>query len=177
MNYTIQSRITPKIFQEFAWFDLLRQQKRWRAPLLFTLILSAFAGVCFLAGDQIRGAALLGGVLLGVGLILPLGWLLSFYLSVQAEAKKLRLAQAPVAYTLRLTSRELTASNDKERASFPWSQIHRACRLHSVICLYVSPRRAFLLPTGPQGEGDRLWRDICRQISGERTVDFRHRSI
>lgn len=172
MNYTVQARITPEIFQEFAWFDLLRQQRRWRAPLLFAGIMAAFGCVCFPAAQRVRGAALLGGVLLGVGIVLPLGWLLSFYLSLRAEGKKLKLAQAPAAYTLRLSDQGLRVSNEKEQADFSWSQIHRVCRLRRCICLYAAPHRAFLLPTGSGDEGDRLWRDICQRVPGEKVRDF-----
>ena len=174
MNYTVQARITPEIFQEFAWFDLLRQQKRWRTPLLFLLIMSAFSAVCFLTAGRVRGAALLGGVLLGVGIILPLGWLLSFYLSLRAETKKLKLARAPVAYTLRLTNQGLAVSTETEKADFPWSQLHRACRLRRSICLYAAPRRAFLLPSEPGDAGDRLWGEICQRLPDEKVRDLRH---
>ena len=78
---------------------------------------------------------MLGGVLLGVGIVLPLGWLLSFYLSLRAEVKKRKLAQAPAAYTLRLTDRGLGVSNGTEQADFPWSQLHQVCRLHRCVCL------------------------------------------
>ena len=152
MSYTVQARITPEVFQEFAWFDLLRHQKRLRAPLLFTLVMAAFAGVCFLAAGRVRGAGLLGGVLLGVGLVLPLCWLLSFHLSVRGEAKKLKLAQAPVAYTLRLTAHGLEVSNEKENAQFPWEQLHRVCRLRRSVCLYVTPG---LPPAHPWRRGGR----------------------
>ena len=62
--------------------------------------MAAFSAVFFLMSGRTRGAGLLGGVLLGVGLVLPLGWLLSFHLSVRAEAKRLGLAQGQAAYTL-----------------------------------------------------------------------------
>lgn len=172
MKQTIQARITPEIFQEFAWFDLLRHQKRWRAPLLFSLAMAIFAGACFMAAGRVRGAGLLGGVLLGVGLILPLGWLLSFYFSVRTEAKRLKLAQAPVAYTLHLTAQGLDVSNETESTCFPWDQLHRACRLRRCICLYVTPRRAFLLPTGTQEESARLWDSLGRRLPGEKMRDF-----
>lgn len=174
MNHTVQARITPEIFQEFAWFDLLRHRKRYRAPLLFALIMAVFAGVCLLAAGRVRGAGLLGGVLLGVGLVLPLGWLLSFHFSVRTEAKRLKLAQAPVAYTLRLTAQGLGVSNEKETAQFSWDQLHRVCRLRRCVCLYATPGRAFLLPTGGGEEDDRLWEALRRRLPGEKLEDFRH---
>ena len=109
---------------------------------------------------------------LGVGIVLPLGWLLSFYLSLRTEVKKRKLAQAPAAYTLRLTDRGLGVSNGTEQADFPWSQLHQVCRLHRCVCLYTAPRKAFLLPAGSGEETDRLWQAICKQAPGEKVRDY-----
>lgn len=43
----VQSNIDPKNFRRFALFDTFCRRKRWRGPLLFAAILSAFAAVCF----------------------------------------------------------------------------------------------------------------------------------
>lgn len=172
MDYTIYSHITPKVFQEFAWFDILRQQRRWQTPALFTLLMSVFAAVCFLAPERVRGAGLLGWVLLAVGLLLPLGWLLSFHLSVRAETKRLKLSQAPVAYTLRLTDQGLSVSNDREQADFSWDQLHSACRLQHCVCLYTAPRQAFLLPDADLPEKPSFWQDICRFLPPNKVRDL-----
>lgn len=174
MDDRIEARITPEIFREFAWFDMVRVQKRCRAPLLFALIMAAFAVICFLAADRVGGAGLLGGVLLGAGLVLPLGWLLSFYLSVRGEAKKLRLAQAPVAYVLHLTDRGLEATREKEHSQCSWERMQQVCRLKRCICLYAAPRRAFLLPDAGLRDADRLWRDICQRVPDKKVQDLRH---
>lgn len=167
MKYTVEARVTPQVFQSFAWFDLLRRQKRWRAPCLFALIMAVFAGACFALGG-----GLLGGVLLGVGLVLPLGWLLSFHLSVRAESKRLKLAESPVAYTLRLSEETLRATTPKETAEYPWEKLYRACRLKRCICLYATSSNAFLLPTDG-AEGDRLWDFIRTRLPAERVRDYR----
>ncbi len=172
MDRTVPARITPEIFQEFAWFDMLRQQRRYRAPLIFFLIMAGFSVICFLAVGRLNGALLIGCVLLGVGLILPLGWLLSFFLSVRAESKRLKLAKAPVAYTLNLTGAGLSVSNEKEKADFKWEQIYRACRLRRCICLYVAPQKAFLLPTGELEDRDALWEDLCARLAKGKAHDF-----
>lgn len=176
MEHTVKAQITPEIFQEFAWFDMLRQQKRYRMPGIFFLIMAAFAGVCFLAGNGIRGAGLLGGVLLGVGLVLPLGWLLSFHLSIRAESKRLKLAQAPVAYTLHLTGKGLTVTTEREKAEYPWEQLYCACRLRRCICLYAGPRRAFLLPAKAGQDGDRIWGEICGYLAEGKARDYSGRA-
>lgn len=173
MKRTIGSHVTPEVFREFAWFDMLYQQRRYRAPVLFTAIMAASAAVCGLMSGRVRGAGLLGGVLLGVGLILPLGWLLSFHLSIRAESGRLKLAQAPVAYTLRLTDQSLTVSKDDERVEFAWDKLLRACRLRRSICFYTAPRQAFLLPMEDIPDADRLWQELVQRLPAERVRTFR----
>ncbi len=172
MDRSFPARITPEIFQDFAWFDMLRRQRRYRAPLIFFLIMAGFSIICFLTVGRLNGALLIGCVLLGVGLVLPLGWLLSFFLSVRAEAKRLKLSRAPVAYTLHLTDAGLSVSNGKEKADFKWEQLHGAFRLRRCVCLYVAPQKAFLLPTGELEDADALWGEICARLPGEKTRNF-----
>lgn len=170
MNRTVPARITPEIFQEFAWFDLFRRKKRWRAPLFFAAAMTAFSVVCFLAADRIRGAVLLGCVLLGVGLLLPLRWLRDFRLSIRSEVRRLELDRAPVAYVLRLTDGGLEVSNEKEKAAYAWDQLCLACRLGRCIALYVSPEKAFLLPTETEKLGERIWGEICEHLPEEKRL-------
>lgn len=172
MNRTVPARITPKVFQEFAWFDILRQQRRYRAPVLFAAIMTVFAAVCFLVSGRVRGAGLLGGVLLGVGLVLPLGWLLSFHFSLRAESKRLELAQAPVAYTLRFADQGLTISKDQEQVEFSWDKLWKVCRLRRCLCLYAAPRQAFLLPVEDIPDADELWQALCQKLPAEKRQDF-----
>lgn len=171
MDRTVPCRITPEIFREFAWFDLFQRKKRWRAPVFFAIVMTAFSVVCFVAAERVRGAVVLGCVLLGAGLLLPLRWLRDFRLSVQAEVQRLDLARAPVAYVLHLTDAGLEASNERERAACPWDRLYLACRLGSCIALYVSPEKAFLLPTETEKLGERIWGELCRKLPGEKTAD------
>ena len=67
----LDARITPEVFREFAFFDTFRRQKRWKGPALFALIMGGFAGVCFALRGSREQAALIGAVLLVVGLGLP----------------------------------------------------------------------------------------------------------
>lgn len=172
MDRSFPARITPEVFQEFAWFDMLRRQRRYRAPLTFFLIMAGFSAICFLTVGRLNGALLIGCVLLGVGLILPLGWLLSFFLSVRAESRRLKLSRAPVAYTLRLTDAGLSVSNEKEKAELKWEQLHGAFRLRRCVCLYAAPQKAFLLPTGELEDRDALWDEICTRLPKGKTRDF-----
>ena len=69
---SIPVRMDTAAFREFSAFDVLTRQKRWRRPLLFAVLMVAFAIVCFTQVGQREGAALLGTVLTVVGTNIPL---------------------------------------------------------------------------------------------------------
>ena len=85
---TIPATIDSSDFVSFALFDTFRRKKRWKMPLLFAIIMSAFAIVCFAMRKTRAQATLLGTVLLSIGLVLPLVWFLWFLNSVKKEGGK-----------------------------------------------------------------------------------------
>lgn len=152
---TVAANIDAKTFRRFALFDAFARQKRWRSPALFAAILAAFSAVCFAARGTRAQATLLGGVLLGVGLVLPLVWLGMFALSLRRSAKRLGLSAEKTQYTVALSPEKIHVSNDREEADFPWGAVHGAWRVKGCVYLYVSPTRAFLLPDGANTQ--RAW--------------------
>lgn len=170
-TFLIQSRITPEIFREFAIFDTLRRQKRYKGPLLFALIMIGFAVICFTQMGRREQAGLLGGVLLSVGVLLPAVYILTFLYSVKKRAKQLERAKTP-AYTVELSNKKVTAAAGEERAEYRWNKIMYAYRLRRSICLYIAANRAYLLPAG-DGGNDEVWALICGHIPEDKRKDLR----
>lgn len=166
---TIPSRIDAETFRRFALYDTFTRQGRWRAPALFAAILGASAAVCFFMRDRQEGAALLGGVLLAVGLGLPAFYIANYLWSVRKQGR--RLDSAKIAYTLHLKEAGLLVVAGQERAEFPWEGIHLACRVRGCIYIYVSPQRAFLLPDCGQSEA--AWDLLLEKVPAERRQDRR----
>ena len=83
----VPARIDAAAFCRFAIFDAFSVRKRWRSPALFAALMSAFAAVCLAMHGSREGAGLLGGVLLAVGLGLPLVYVVSYVCSVRRQAK------------------------------------------------------------------------------------------
>lgn len=168
----IPCRITTEIFREFAVFDTMRRQKRWRSPALFAAIMTAFACVCFAQQGRREQAPLIGGVLLVVGLGLPAAYFLSFFLSVRKQERQLKLSAAPAAYTVTLSSEAVSVTDGKRRVEYAWSDIVRVYRIRRSTCLYAAANRAYLLPAGnPHDEA--CWALITRQVPPERRTDLR----
>lgn len=151
----VPAKITREIFRRFAYFDAFYHQGHWQRPLAFALLMSAFSVPCFLLRDRREGAVLLGGVLLAVGLGLPLAYLLSFSLSLRRQMRRMDLSGERIAYTLRLEPCGVHVTAGTEAADYPWETVHMAYRASGCDYLYVSAGRAYLLPHGPSSE--KVW--------------------
>lgn len=170
----IQSRITPEAFREFAVFDTLYRQKRYLRPLVFAAILAGFAAVCFSQRGQREQAALLGGVLLAVGLGLPLVYFLTFFYSVYKQAKQLKGKKAPLAYTVELSQEQVAVLVGEQRMEYRWEDILAVYRIRHSTCLYVAANRAYLLPAAADGrEEQKRWAFLCEHISNKNRKDLR----
>ena len=89
-SITVEVMVDARIFRQFALFDARRVKRVWRSPLIFVLIMSAFALVCFFMRERSQ-AVLLGCVLLGVGLILPTVYFGFFLHSIKKQIEKMKL--------------------------------------------------------------------------------------
>lgn len=171
MNDTITVRVEmdAKTFRSFAWFDAFSRQKRWRSPALFAAILLAFAAVCFLMQGRAEQAALLGGVLTAVGVILPLGYFLQFYVTLRDQVKKFGLSQPKEVYSLTFSPEHVLVTNGKEENALAWDSIFAAYRRKGCIYLYAAANKAFLLPEDQiPGGGDGLWAMLEGHMAPER---------
>lgn len=165
------SNIDQNDFLRFALFDTFHVKKRWKTPVLFVCLMTAFAAACFALRQSREQALLLGGVLLGIGLILPLVWYLWFLSSVKKEAGKLGLSKRHIAYSLLLRNDGVTVRREKEKAEYAWKSTFMARRVKGCIYLYVLPTRAFLMPKCE--ESDAAWDFICHHLPEAKCKDLR----
>lgn len=156
---TVTSRIDGKTFRDFAVFDILIRQKRWKSPAIFAGIMIFFAVICFTQIGKAEQAGLLGGVLAGIGLILPAVYFGNFFYSIKAQIKKLKLDTPKHVYTVTLTEAEdgitiVTPTGEGGTLRVRWDQLHMVYQAASCIYLFISPRQAFLLPSGQADVSD-----------------------
>ncbi len=168
----IPVRMTGEVFREFAVFDAMVRQKRWRGPLAFALVFSVFSAICYTQAQRLQGAWLLGTVLLAVGLGLPAAYFANFFLSVKTQGNRLGGKNAPIAYTVRLREEGVLAEQGKDRMELEWGQLYAAVRLEHSVCVYVTQRQAYLLP-GEAGEkeGREIWDWVLEHMPQEKRTD------
>ncbi|MDR2043515.1 MAG: YcxB family protein [Clostridium sp.] len=174
-DFIASVKVDGKIFRRFALFDTFH--RRWLSPALFMGIMLIFSFLAFSRVGKTQQAALLGGVLSGLGVLLPAAYFLNFYLSVCAQVKKLGLAVPRYAYTLWFDGENgVSVSAGKEELFFRWNELFAVYRAARCIYLYTSPDRAYLLPDGQiEGGADELWTLLSSRLPKLRFLDIRRR--
>ena len=172
-DVVIPVSIDAKIFRKFALFDSFVRQRRWRPLALFTAILLASAVVCFIMASKMEEAVLLGSVLTLVALGLPIVYIFSFLLSVKQQSEKMRLSVRRYAYTLAFNANDcITIKTAKEQLHVKWEDVFSVYRLHHAIYLYISQKKAYLLPADQlECSLDNLWRLMKSKVPGDRLFE------
>jgi len=167
--------IDAKIFRDFALFDSFFLKRRWRPLAFFAGILICSAFICFMMRSRAEQAAFLGGLLVTVGLGLPVVYFLSFLSSIKQQCKKMRLNTPRRAYTLTLNTAEgITVETGKEKLDYRWEDVFAIYRIHHYIYLYVSQQKAYLLPdVQVEGDADALWELLASSVPAGRLFDRR----
>jgi hypothetical protein len=176
---TVPVMLDEKLLRRFSVFDLLTVKRMWRSPLLFALIMSGFAAVCFAMVGRAEGASLLGAVLLAVGLGLPLLYVFRFFSLIAAQVKRFGLERPRAVYTLSFSREEngVFAQNPGgESARYEWALLYGAFRVSGCVYLYVTKNRAFILPENQANGGD-LWGLVSEMLPTEKVWDKRKKTL
>ena len=164
---TIPVRLDEKTFRRFARFDMLRLRKRWVRPLVFALILCAFAAVAL--ATRLPQSGMIAAVLLVVGLGLPVVYIGMFLSQVNMQAERWKLGKGRAVYTVKLSGEGFQVISDRKQENtgvIPWEKAAHAFRRKDCIYLYATPVKAFLLPSGQADVPDEaVWKVIEDGIS------------
>ena len=167
---TIRVRMDEKTFRRFARFDMFSLRKKWVRPAVFALILILFAFAALLTRKEQSG--MIAAVLLAVGIGLPLVYIGTFLSQVNMQAAGAKLKPARPVYTVTLREEGVRIENNRKKEEpqeASWSSIQYAFRKKGCIYLYVTARKAFLLPTGQADAPDHeVWSFIRGHLGEEK---------
>ncbi|MCL1875718.1 MAG: hypothetical protein FWF87_05615 [Synergistaceae bacterium] len=173
---TINVTVDDVIFRKFAVFDSLFRKRIWVLPLIFASIMSAFALACFAMRGNADQAAMIGSVLLVIGLGLPAAHILAFFRSVKTQIKAMGLERPRPVYSLSLSGEPDGArvTNIDKPAQYEWDGLFGAYRVSGCTYLYVEANKAFLLPDAQVEEGaEALWSLLSDMLPAEKLHDCR----
>ena len=176
-SITIPVRLDEKTFRRFARFDMLRLRKRWVRPVIFALILCAFAVVALIS--RLPQSGMIAAVLLVVGIGLPVVYIGMFLSQVNMQASRWKLDKGRIVYTVKLTEEGFQISNSRKQENtgvIPWKKAAQAFRRKDCIYLYATPAKAFLLPNGQADAPDEdVWACIRNGIGSEKCKEGRRK--
>ena len=127
-NICVSVQMDEKSFHDFASFDLLRHNKGWQRPAVFTAILLVCAGICLSQIGKREGAGLLTAVLAIVAIGLPR----PFY-RLELDAAGLSVWMAGEQNKTEPTNR------------YTWNTVYCAYRTKEAVYIYVQKNQAYLL--------------------------------
>ena len=172
---SVSVQMDAQSFHDFAAFDLLRHHKRWHRPLLFTVILLVFAGICLSQVGQREGAALLTVVLAVIALGVPTVYFWTFFHNLSLQIKKMGLSQPKPFYHLLLDDEGLSVwmagGHDKAAPThqYPWQNLYIVYRVPGALYLYVQQNQAYLL----NDSIDAAWAFLSQKLPPKRLRDCR----
>jgi len=165
--------VDEKIFRKFYIFESFYRRRGYLSPLIFALILSTFAIVCFFLED----GAFLGVVMLTVGLALPSYRFYRIFNALKMQIKILDLKNPKTVYTLSLSEApngiEVTNHGEgDEPAHYEWNGVYKAYRVNGCVYLYVLPEKAYILPMNCVEENPgALWQILTKMLPPEKLCD------
>lgn len=166
-DMTIEVNLTAEEFKRFTLFDTFHKRKMWRSPVIFAGILCFCALICFLM-RHMEGAAALGGILLLIGLGMPVSYFATFFSTLRRQVKSQCFPMK--LYTLRLseTPKGIHVENDQEQADYAWKDVFHVYCGETAAYLYMTRTQSFLLPYSCVEEGSQaLWELIKKQLTAE----------
>ena len=169
-DITVTVKLDEKTFKRFARFDMFSRRKKWIRPAVFSLILIVFAFIALLTRKEQSGV--IAAVLLVIGIGLPLVYIGTFLSQVNLQAARANLKPDQPVYTVTMRDEGVRIVNDRkteEPQEVSWDSIHRAYRKNGCIYLYVTPSKAFLLPSKQADAPDHeVWDFIRKRLSKDK---------
>lgn len=175
-HFKIDVVMDETVFRDFLMFDSFKYRKLWKRPLFFAGAFLVFSILCFAMNGIREQAALLGTVLLVIGLGLPLAYFLMFFRTVAEQVKRLRLSKPRLFYTILLTDAPdgiIMSAKGTADQRFRWDDAERAYRSGDVVYLYVAPGSAVVLPfKDVKAGGDALWAYLGERLGQGRLSEL-----
>lgn len=169
---TVRVELEERQFRDFAVFDMMHRQGRWRAPVIFMGIFIALAVLCIIFRARLEQAALLATVLLISGIALPLVYFFIFYRSIIYQCKKMELPRFVYEIGFEPDGGVLIKYAKGGGNRFSLANIHRVYRRSDAIYLYISAEKAFILPgEAIQGGTQALWDLLHEQMPSHLLVE------
>jgi len=166
-KFTIQTKITPEVYRNFARFDTFILRKRWGFPLFVALCLLALAGIFYMTQMELLAAV---SIIFTVALAV-------IYFRTFSRIMDDNTHHAPYnavidTYIVSLTDEGLEVYSEQEQAECTWEELHAAYLLSNCIALFLKKDQSFLITEADPKRFAAIWDFICDR-AGRKAKDRR----
>ncbi len=172
---TVASHMDARVFTDFSNFNSFRLKNRWLGLTGFPVLMIGLGVINYLTGST-----LLFWIFSSLGIILPLGYMIFYRISLRNQIKANQLETPRLVYTVTISKRGVEVVNQKERATVRWKQVYRVFVRKNAVYIYITEGRAFILPEADLPEGCTMQDlvDLIRaHIDNIRVFDKRPRAM
>lgn len=150
-NLHLSITLGPGSFKNFAVFDTMTKQRKWRTPMSIGAagIIGGF--IAFMMQEMGENIFLLGVLLMVIGMFVPSMYFRKFYASINEQIKRMNIENPRHVYSIELSAdpEGIVYYHPKEKTpagKFSWNTIEGVWRTEKAIYLYVDKTRALLVP-------------------------------
>lgn len=178
-NLYLSITLGPASFKNFAVFDAMEKQKKWRTSILIGVVGIIGGLISFLLQDMSENMFLLGVFLMVLGMFVPSMYFRKFYASIREQTVKMKIEKPRQVYSIELGSDPagIVYYHPKEKApagTYEWKAIDSVWRTEKAIYLYVDQTHALLIPdTTKNARQDEIWEFIKHHAAQDRLHDER----
>ena len=161
-KFTVQTKITPEIYINFAKFDTFMLKKRWLLP--------AFVGIAFitLAATLYMMHLLLLCVTAGiVAIAFPMIYFNTFRKIMKENTHYAPRGAVIDDYLVNMTDDGFEIYSEEEQAECTWADMEAAYRLSNCIALYIKKDKPFLISQFNERRYEQIWAFICEHAGNK----------
>ena len=166
-KFTIQTKITPEVYRNFARFDTFVLKKRWAFPLFGVLCLLALAGIFYMT--QMGLLAVISAVFAVAFVII---YFRTFSQIMQDNTHNAPYNAVIDTYIVSLTDEGLEVYSEQEQAECTWDELYAAYLLSNCIALFLKKEQSFVITESDPKRFAAIWDFICDR-AGHKAKDRR----
>ena len=161
-KFTIQTKITPEIYINFAKFDTFALRKRWFLPAFVGISAATLALTLFMMNLLLL--CVTAGI---VAVAFP-----AIYFNTFRKIMKENTRYAPRGaiiddYLVNLTDEGFEIYSEEEQAECTWEDMHAAYRLSNCIALFIKKDQSFLISQFNEKRYEQIWEFICEHAGNK----------
>ena len=166
-KFTIQTKITPEVYRNFAKFDTFMVRKRWVFPVVVCSVLLVIAAMFFAAHMN-----LLAVTSAAFALVYAVAFFNTFSRIMRDNTHNAPRGAVIDDYLVSLTDEGVEIYSEEEQATCTWEELHAAYLLSDCIALYLKKDKSFLITEPSKKRFASIWDYVC-QCAGSKARDRR----